>query len=168
MKKWTWPLLALFACAQQGAAQFAIQIQAPEMRIYATQLIQGDDELWGLGVWETRWVAEARGDSLWLRGEIFFREMANDHSVFYGKAELGLPVGELAAYPFCAIEPLTMSGGVKGNNAGAVGYKRYRGNGLAASALIRTDTFGPDLGKVGGVVRFRPIALRLSCSVAMD
>lgn len=146
--------------------EYSVRIQIPEMQIYADRLVRGDEELWGLGDWECVWDIELSGDSIYIRGKILFRELANDMSVFVGKVERRIRAEELAQCPFCTLDDFVQQGCISGKNAGAVGYRRYRGVGIVRSGFIQTDTFGPDLGKVGGTVRFRPMEVPLRCSVA--
>ena len=47
------------------------------------------------------------------------------------------------------------------------GARWYRGQGLVRRAKMTTDTFGEDVGRVGGVIQFAPLRVLVQCDYAV-
>jgi len=153
--------------AAQAQSNITIQVPLPDAAIYADQLTKGDGDVYGLGDWSANFSFTIDSHVLVVRGSMIFAEKANDHTTIVGNFEQRIEVEALKNCRFCAAELVENTGFVQGPNVGARGYRWYSGRGLVKNAYIITDTFGTDVGRIGGVVRFAPVSIRLFCALAM-
>lgn len=140
-------------------------VELPDAEIWATDLLRGDDDTYGLGDWRCVFELELRDSALVVRGEITFWERANDQTTIRGHYYRVLPIA--AATRNCQLELVQASGLVSGPNIGARGYRWYKGEGVVRQARIITDTFGPDTSRIGGTIQFEPIQIARSCVYAL-
>ncbi len=153
--------------ASRAQSNIALQVPLPDAVIYADQLTKGDGDVYGLGDWSANFTLTIDSHVLVVRGSMIFTEKANDHTTIVGNFEQRIEVEALKNCRFCAAELVENTGFVQGPNVGARGYRWYSGKGLVKNAYIMTDTFGTDVGLIGGVVRFAPVSIRLFCALAM-
>lgn len=147
-------------------AQQSFQIVLPDAEILADKLVRGDADTYGLGDWRCTFRASIDGTFLLLEGDIVFSEKANDYTVITGAFRSRIEVGELAKCRLCDVALEEAEGVVAGPNIGARGYRWYKGQGIVRRARIVTDTFGEDVGRIGGTVEFAPIRVTVRCDYA--
>lgn len=149
-------------------AQTPLLIQLPDMQITADKVIRGDGDTYGLGDWRCRFKASIEAQTVVVEGEIVFSENANDFSTIVGTARQRIKFAALEPCRHCRIvldEPI---GSVGGPNIGARGARWYKGKGLIRRAKMTTDTFGDDVGRVGGTIQFAPLQLKVYCNYALQ
>ncbi|MBX2930304.1 MAG: hypothetical protein KF852_20905 [Saprospiraceae bacterium] len=144
-------------------AQEVVSINIPDVEIIADRLIHGDADTYGLGDWSCSFRLSRTNDTLVLKGEIIFSERANDHTIIAGYYRQYIPAPELQKYAGCSVVLSAEKGKVSGPNIGARGYRWFKGSDLINKAYIRTDTFGMDVGKIGGTVKFNEVSLTIYC-----
>lgn len=143
-----------------------VQISIPDASITATQCLRGDGDTYGLGDWNSTFTIEMDSIYLKIRGQISFTERANDFTTIVGQYQSQVLITEMARCPNCSFNLDKQVGSVSGPNVGARGYQWYNGQGIIRRAKIMTDTFGEDVGKIGGVIQFRPIQIEKRCYFA--
>lgn len=148
------------------AAQPILTLHLPDVSITANRLVKGDADIYGLGNWHCTFHLELDGQKVLLKGYIVFSEKANDSTVIIGQVKQELAWTALEGYELCARVLDLNSGSVGGSNIGARGARWYAGHGLIRRAYVVTDTFGNDVGRIGGLVQFRPVKVYLSCLYA--
>jgi hypothetical protein len=141
-------------------------ISLPDKEIFATQLQKGDADTYGLGDWEITVQAALEGTAIRLTGNIIFTEKANDNTTITGRFNYLIPVPALESCQFCQIELLQKKGNVSGPNIGARGAQWFAGTGIVKRASITTDTFGNDVGRIGGTLQFGALTVRVKCPLA--
>jgi hypothetical protein len=144
-------------------AQEVITVQLPEIEIYADQLLNGDGDIYGLGGFSVDVHAEIRDSLLVIHAQILFEEGQNDQTTLFGSNTYAFEVKRLSQCQSCGLKVRQHDGQLTGKNIGARGFRRWMGNGIVHSALIQTDTFGSDIGKVGGQILLRPIEIEIYC-----
>ncbi len=158
--------LAIFVSAALCAQPPVLALQLPDVSITADQVLRGDADTYGLGNWRCTFHLSWDGSEAVLEGYIIFRESANDSTIIRGRVLHRIALPELAPYGLCTLTFDRAYGAVGGPNIGARGARWYAGRGLIRKALIVTDTFGDDVGRIGGLVQFRPVQIRLDCLYA--
>jgi hypothetical protein len=153
--------------AARAQSDITIQIPLPDAAIYANHLTKGDGDIYGLGDWFAHFTLSIDSHVLVVRGSVIFAEKTNDYTTISGTYEQRIEVEALRHCRFCAPELVENTGFVGGPNVGARGYRWYSGKGLVKNAYIVTDTFGTDVGRIGGTVRFAPVSIRLFCALAV-
>jgi hypothetical protein len=149
----------LFGLAKTNAND-TLKVFIPDLIVWADQLNHGDTDIYGLGEWQCSVIAEVENGDLILRGKIVFSEKSNDFTVISGKIDYRIPIKNLGScYDFEVISIEKNKGNVNGENRGASGFHKFLGKGIIRSANIITDTFGGDVGKIGGTIKFQPIFL---------
>lgn len=156
-------LLCFTGGSLSASAQDTITIRLPDMQIFANKLMRGNADLYGLGDWICRYRISLKDSILVMKGDIIFRENANDYTIMEGAVKQSIVVPELTGFAGCQILLSPSKGEVRGLNIGARGYQWFRGHGLVRRAFIRTDTLGLDVGKVGGRVQFQPVKIIAQC-----
>ncbi|MDX1910103.1 MAG: hypothetical protein SFV22_01390 [Saprospiraceae bacterium] len=149
-------------------AQESFVLQLPDVNIYADRLLRGDADTYGLGDWRCNFNVRLDGDGLILEGNISFTEGANDFTTITGEFRQRLEVGELKHCRHCMVRLATNTGTVSGPNIGARGYRWFEGKKLIKRARIQTDTFGADIGHIGGIIRFAPLQVLVDCRLAVS
>lgn len=147
-------------------AQPVITLHLPDVSITANRLVKGDADTYGLGDWHCTFHLDLDGQRVLLKGYIVFSEKANDSTVIVGQVKHDLALPSLEGYELCVKALDLSSGSVGGPNIGARGARWYAGQGLIRRAYVVTDTFGNDVGRIGGLVQFRPVKVYLSCLYA--
>ncbi|MBX2892955.1 MAG: hypothetical protein KF734_18740 [Saprospiraceae bacterium] len=155
------PLTALSAQASRD-----VVVMLPEARIVADRLVRGDGDTYGLGDWRCDFRVELDGSTLHVIGKIVFAENGNDFTLIVGEYRQRIVVGELEKCRQCQLSLEEARGTVSGPNIGARGARWYVGQGLIRRAKIVTDTFGEDVGRVGGTVELAPVWVRVDCPIA--
>jgi len=143
-----------------------VQVSLPDASITATQCLRGDGDTYGLGDWNSTFTVEIDSIYLKIRGEVSFTEKANDFTTIVGQYQSQVVITEMMRCPNCSFSLEKQSGSVSGPNVGARGYQWYNGQGIIRRAKIMTDTFGDDVGKIGGVIQFRTIQIEKHCYFA--
>lgn len=161
-------LLCLIGGPLSVQSQDTLSIPLPDVYIFAGRLIKGNADLYGLGDWVCRFRVSIKDSVLILRGDIIFKEKANDYTIIEGAVQKSIVAPELSAFAGCLLSLSPNRGEVRGPNIGARGFQWFKGNGLVRRAFIRTDTFGLDVGKVGGRVQFEPVKIVARCYVIAD
>lgn len=141
-------------------------ITLPDAQITADRLLRGDGDTYGLGDWRSTFRIELEDIYLKVEGEIIFTEKANDQTTLVGQYQHRFVVGMLEKCRSCSFVLEETEGTIRGPNVGARGYRWYKGRGIVRSAQIVTDTFGDDVGKIGGTVKFRPVKVQMHCYFA--
>lgn len=137
-----------------------LTLQLKEVTIIADKVLKGDADTYGLGNWTCSFTLTLENDQLIVDGSILFSENANDGTKIEGRYRGQIPLSpEQLACKGCRYELVETAGSVSGPNIGVRGYRNFEGTGLIKRARIRTDIFGDDAGKIGGVIRFRPVEL---------
>lgn len=163
--KFVFPILLYFCpalCAQQ-----VLQVALPDIRIAADRLVRGDGDTYGLGDWQCTFKAVLKDSLLMLKGTIAFSEKSNDFTTILGEVQAQIAVKSLAHCKHCTVRLAETQGTVSGVNIGARGYRWFPGRGLIRRAYIQTDTFGDDVGHVGGTIQFEPLKIWLDCAMAV-
>ncbi len=160
------PFFLAFLAAWPLGAQTVLTVQLPDVSISADRVLRGDADTYGLGDWYCTFRLTLDGDSITLNGYIAFHEKANDSSIIVGHVRHRVALPFASDYHWCAREADPSSGIVSGPNIGARGPRWYAGRGLIRRAYVVTDTFGDDVGRIGGRVQFRPVHIRLRCEYA--
>lgn len=145
-------------------SQKMLTIPLPDLEVFADKLRSGDCDLYGLGNWQCEVSVKIDGAYLVLKTKAVFSEDNPDYTVIEGGSSKKIYVEELAKYTFCDLELEQFSGSVNGKNIGARGYRWYYGNGMIKKAWIVTDTFGCDVGKVGGTIQLHPLRVNVQCT----
>jgi hypothetical protein len=148
------------------SAQQILDIQLPDMEIWATQLLRGNADLYGRGDWQLNVTVALEGYSLNVKGKILFSEKADDFTEIVGGFEQTLQIEAIQRCQSCQLRILENKGSVKGKNIGARGFRWFDGHGLIRRAKIRTDTFGDDVGVIGGRIEFLPFQINVQCLYA--
>ena len=161
-------LMGIFALLNtfQLSGQDYIDISLPDCQIRGDKLQRGDGDTYGLGDWYCQFSFKLDGAYIEVRGSIRFCENANDFTTITGEFFQRYPVAELKRCQHCQLTIDDSQGFVKGQNIGARGYRWFDGQGLIRGASIQTDTFGDDVGKVGGTVQFAPVRVLVECAMA--
>lgn|GEM_PF-681699 len=170
MKNHTRPFLFCLMLASalgKAHAQRSFQIELPDAQIVADKLVRGDADTYGLGDWRCTYRVSLDGNFLQLDGAIVFSERANDFTVITGTFSSRIEVGELEKCRLCDVALEDIEGVVAGPNIGARGYRWYKGQGIIRRARIATDTFGDDVGRIGGTVQFEPVRVAVRCDYAV-
>ncbi len=149
-------------------AQQSFSIALPDVQITADRLVRGDGDTYGLGNWQCSFTVTLDGLMLKVDGKISFAEKANDFTTIVGEYHQRIAVGELERCQRCVVSLDETHGDVSGPNIGARGYRWFAGQGLVRRAKIQTDTFGNDVGHVGGTIQFASIRVLVDCSVAKN
>ncbi|MFN0214479.1 MAG: hypothetical protein ACKVT2_09515 [Saprospiraceae bacterium] len=152
--------------ANSAAAQQSFIFKLPHAQITADKLVRGDGDTYGLGDWNCSFTVALDGNKLNVQGKISFTEKANDFTTIVGEYHQSIIVGKLERCRHCIITLDETQGTVSGTNIGARGYRWFVGQGLVRRACIQTDTFGDDVGSIGGTVQFVPIRVLVDCSIA--
>lgn len=160
------PFFTLLLSTSLLPAQPVLTVQLPDVSITADRVLRGDADIYGMGDWYCTFRVMLDGDSITLNGYIAFHEKANDSSIIVGHVRHRVALPFASDYHWCAQEADPSSGIVSGPNIGARGPRWYAGRGLIRRAYIVTDTFGDDVGRIGGRVQFRPVHIRLRCEYA--
>jgi hypothetical protein len=147
-------------------SQKMLTIPLPDLEVFADKLRSGDCDLYGLGNWQCEISIKIDGAYLVLKAKAVFSEDNPDYTVIEGSVSKRIYVEELAKYAFCDLEQEHFSGSVSGKNIGARGYRWYYGSGMVKKAWIVTDTFGCDVGKVGGTIQLHPLRVSVQCTYA--
>ena len=157
------PLFLLLAgISKPIVAQETLILHIPDTEIWADKLLSGDADIYGLGNWQCDFSATIIGHYLWIHGKITFSEQANDHTVIVGTVHRCFNIKTLSKQSgYEIIGMKTNKGNAHGMNIGARGYTTFLGGGIVKTATFVTDTFGNDVGKVGGKVKFMPLVLRI-------
>lgn len=158
-------LVACYATTPVNAQEY-LDIALPAAQIKADKLIRGDGDTYGLGDWRCQFSFKLNGSQLEVRGNIRFSENANDFTTITGTYFQQIQVQELERCKHCELSLEDGSGFVKGPNIGARGYQWFNGYGLVRGAMIQTDTFGDDVGHIGGTVQFNTIRVLINCAMA--
>jgi len=169
MKNYTRPLLfclLLVTMPHLAHAQRSFQIELPDAQIVADKLVRGDADTYGLGDWRCTFRVSLDGNFLQLDGAIVFSERANDFTVITGTFSSRIEVPELEKCRLCDVALEDIDGVVAGPNIGARGFRWYNGQGIVRRARIATDTFGEDVGRIGGTVQFAPVRVAVRCDYA--
>jgi hypothetical protein len=153
----------LFLFVRPIGAQEVITVQLPEIEIYADQLLNGDGDIYGLGTFSVEVQASIEDSMLVIDTQMIFEEGQNDQTTIYNSSRFAFQVKRLSACQSCGLKVRQHDGQLTGKNIGARGFRRWMGNGIVHSALIQTDTFGSDIGKVGGQILLRPIEIEIYC-----
>lgn len=141
-------------------AQDTLVVNLPDVNIFAGKVTRGDADVYGLGDWICKFEVEVLdGAKLLLKGTIAFSEKANDQTTIVGKYEQVLSLKALEPYAYHRLQLLSPFGKVGGPNIGARGFRWFDGEGIIQKAYIQTDTFGEDVGRIGGTVRFHPLVI---------
>ena len=158
----------LSACflANAAIAQKSFSISLPDVQIYADRIVRGDGDTYGLGDWQCAFTVALVGSMIQVDGKITFTEKANDFTTIEGEYHQRIAVGELERCRHCQVSLDGTSGTVHGSNIGARGYRWFDGHGFILRAKIQTDTFGNDVGNIGGVVQFVPVRIVVDCPIA--
>jgi len=147
-------------------AQHQIIINLPNIEIKGDKLMHGDADTYGRGIWKCEVNAKIVGDSILIAGSILFAENEADRTLIKGDFKKLLFCPSLQKFQNCHHEPDEINGSVGGPNYGAREPLWIKGNGLIHKIKIRTDTFGEDVGKIGGVLHFNPMILNIECLFA--
>ena len=147
----------------KSIAQQYININIPDVQIWADKITNGDADLYGSGDWCCTFTTRIDGDYLVLDGKISFAEKAGDFTTIIGSYHHRILVEELQKCSSCEVSLEEKIGFLSGQNVGARGVQTYNGKGIIRSAKIVTDTFGNDNGKVGGRIKFNPIRFKVVC-----
>lgn len=160
-------ILGVFApLCLPATAQQSFEITLPDAHIFADRLRRGDGDTYGLGDWHCTFSVSLSGTEIVVDGQIVFSEKANDFTTITGAYHRRIEVGELSRCRHCWVTLEGEKGSVGGPNIGARGYRWFAGQGLIRRARIQTDTFGDDVGRIGGTVQFAPIKVRVDCAIA--
>lgn len=147
-------------------AQHFIEINIPDAQIIANKITNGDGDVYGKGDWFCSFTAKIEDDVLVINGKICFSEKANDFTTIVGTYQSRIVVAELQKCRHCEVSLETETGTVGGANAGARGYQIYNGSGIIKNAKTVTDTFGNDVGNIGGKIKFVPLKINILCLFA--
>lgn len=158
-----WAFASLY---QPTAAQQSFEIALPDAHILADRLQRGDGDTYGLGDWHCAFSIALEGQELVVDGQIVFSENANDYTTIAGVYHRRIAVAELERCRHCWVRLEEAKGSVGGPNIGARGYRWFMGQGLVRRAKIQTDTFGDDVGRIGGTIQFAPIKVIVECAIA--
>lgn len=158
--------LSVCFLANVAVAQKSFSISLPDVQIYADRLVRGDGDTYGLGDWQCAFTVALDGPIIQVDGKITFREEANDFTTIVSEYHQRTVIGELERCRHCQVSLEGTHGTVSGENIGARGYRWFQGKGLIRRAKIQTDTFGNDVGKIGGTVQFAPVRIMVDCSIA--
>lgn len=158
------PILLYFCPALCG--QQTLQVALPDIHIAADRLVRGDGDTYGLGDWQCTFKATLQDTLLILKGTIVFSEKSNDFTTILGEVRTQIAVKSLAHCKHCTVRLAETQGVVAGANIGARGYRWFPGRGLIRRAYIQTDTFGDDVGNIGGTIQFEPLKILLDCAIA--
>ena len=144
-----------------------IDVELPDVWVTANQIQRGDGDTYGNGDWYCKVNASinAEGD-IRLEGEVVFAEKANDFTTITRSFKRLIKVPILEKCRECSLRLDESRGNVSGLNAGARGYRWYRGQGLIRRVYFQTDTFGEDVGRVGGRIVFAPLKVLIKCEYA--
>ena len=156
----------LFGLPARGWSQDTILVALPDVYITADRVLQGDGDTYGLGEWKCVFSVALEDSLLLLKGRVVFSENANDFTRIVGRYEGYWGLEVLKKYKSCRLRLAQASGSVSGQNFGARGYRRFKGQGLIRSARVRCDVLGTDTGQIGVGVHFAPLVLKLECAVA--
>lgn len=159
-------LMVLFSLCLRAQTSQTFLITLPDAQITADRLLRGDGDTYGLGDWRSTFRIALEDIYLKVDGEIIFTEKANDHTTLAGQYHHRFVVGALEKCRSCSFVLEETEGTVRGPNVGARGYRWYKGRGIVKSAQIVTDTFGDDVGKIGGTIQFRPVKVQMHCYFA--
>jgi len=159
--------LLVFSANRYSYAQQSFQIDLPDVQITADKLVRGDADTYGLGDWRCTFRVSLDSTFLQLDGEIIFSEKANDFTTITRTFQRRIEVGALEKCRLCEVSLADIQGTVAGPNIGARGYRWYKGQGIIRRAQIATDTFGDDVGRIGGTVQFAPIRVVVRCDYAL-
>ncbi len=160
-------MMAFAGCAGGLWSQTPLLIQLPDVPITADKVVRGDGDTYGFGDWHCRFKASMEGPSVVVEGELVFSENANDFTTIVGTVHRRFKFAELEACRHCRVVLDEPTGSVGGINIGARGARWYRGQGLVRRAKMTTDTFGEDVGRVGGVIQFAPLRVLVQCDYAV-
>ncbi|MBK9336518.1 MAG: hypothetical protein IPM98_07980 [Lewinellaceae bacterium] len=158
--------LLILVSVRHTWAQQSFQIDLPDVQITADKLVRGDADTYGLGDWRCTFRVSLDGTFLQIDGDIIFSEKANDFTTITGTFSRRIEVGELAKCRLCDVSLAETGGVAAGPNIGARGYRWYKGEGIIRRARIVTDTFGEDVGHIGGTVQFAPVRVVVRCDYA--
>jgi hypothetical protein len=147
-------------------SQKMLTIPLPDITLFADKLNSGDCDLYGLGSWQYDVSIKTEGAYLTIKAKAVFSEENPDYTVIEGVYSKRIYVEELAKYAHCELEQSQFSGSVSGKNIGARGYRWYSGSGSVKKAWIQTDTFGCDVGKIGGTIQLHPLRVSVQCAYA--
>jgi hypothetical protein len=147
-------------------SQKMLTIPLPDFEFFADKLSSGDCDLYGLGSWQCEISIKIEGAYLLIKAKAVFSEDNPDYTIIEGAYSKRIYVEELAKYAHCDLEQEQFSGSVSGKNIGARGYRWYNGSGMVKRAWIATDTFGCDVGKVGGTIQLHPLRVSVQCTYA--
>lgn len=164
---WTVWILCL-GCIGNVCAQQEIWIQLPNVRIIADKITRGDGDTYGFGDWQCRFKATIEDASVVLEGNLTFSENANDFTTITGDFRQKIKFEQLEPCRRCRVNIDPSTGWLGGPNVGARGAHWYRGQGLIRRAKMTTDTFGNDVGRVGGTVQFVPLRVLVHCEYVQN
>lgn len=159
-------ILFVIGLPLHARAQDTLMVALPDIYITADRIMQGDGDTYGLGDWNCVFTLALEDSLLLLKGRVVFEENANDHTRITGRYEGYWGLSILNKYKSCRVKLGLSSGSVSGQNFGARGYRRFRGQGLIRSARVRCDVLGMDAGHIGAGVHFAPVILKLDCAIA--
>ncbi len=165
--RYTFTLAVYWLSTIPTFAQQILTIPLPDVEIWATRLRQGNADIYGRGDWQIHFTASLEGANLLLKGNILFSEKADDFTEIAGSFEQILHIQALEICQSCQLRPMIEKGTVKGKNIGARGFRWFAGQGLIRRAWVRTDTFGDDVGFIGGKVEFEPFSVSVQCLYAV-
>jgi hypothetical protein len=166
MRKFCLIFFFKFLFTQLGWAQTSVTIDVPAFEIYADQLLHGDGDTYGMGTFRIQVTASIDNGQIVLQSQIIFEEGANDFTVILGNTVHRFDIEVLQTCKHCQLTLLQGRGHLNGVNIGARGFKRFDGHHLIQSADIQTDTFGDDVGKIGGKVKLKPFTVLIKCLYA--
>jgi hypothetical protein len=167
MEKYIW--MALLLC--QGLhtqAQKIVTIYPKDQVVAADRLLRGDGDTYGMGDWQTVVRLSVEDTLLLIHGELIFRENANDFTTIAGTFQQKIPIDMLKDCQQCQFSIQQPTGRAEGENIGARGYKWFAGQGALRRVHFQTDTFGEDVGLIGGRVQYRPVQIAVRCLLALN
>lgn len=148
-------------CAPGESTDFCrdFTISFEDLEIYGDQLIGGDRDVYGRGDFVVEASVRIDGSYIVLSVTFLIKERSPDYTTIRGFREVRKHVPELDS-PHCNVKLEPSQGKLQGSGVwNDHRFVRYYGTGLIEHGDIRTDTPGHDVGKVGGIVRFKPVTL---------
>jgi len=147
-------------------AQSSLSINIPDLEIRADKLIQGDADTYGRGDWKCEVTVHIIEDTINVTGSIIFSENEADRTIIKGDFRKVFVSPMLRKFQSCELDEKKINGDAGGLNFGSREPVWVKGKGLIKRIKIRTDTFGNDIGKIGGILKFNPIILNYECLFA--
>jgi hypothetical protein len=135
-------------------SQDTINVQISPIDLYANELTRGDGDLYGLGSFQIESQIKLSGAEVQINLYMRFEEGAHDFTTIIGQKTTTETLPELLPCLSQRCRIIGPIGSLNNQNIGARGYRNFAGTGHLKSAYVQTDTFGSDVGQIGGQIKF--------------